>query len=125
MEDARLKPEMASWRLLVLAFVRDYLQRWGHSPSYGEIAAALESNRTRVRKAVRSLERDGLILRVPGPRGLSLPTVRDEAIRQLRNLGWTVDEDCSHAAGPVTDPPLLPPASLTYDPDHSGEEQGG
>lgn len=108
---------MASWRLLVLAFVREYIDRWGHSPSYGEIAAGLSSNRTRVRKAVRSLERDGLVLRAPGPRGLTLPTVRDEAVRQLRALGFIVDEDCLQVKAPVTDPPLLPPAALDYDPD--------
>lgn len=113
---------MASWRLLVLAFVREYLDQWGESPSYGEIANALGSNRTRVRKAVRSLERDGMLLRAQGPRGLSLPTVRDEALRQLRALGFVVDEDCLVVRRPVTDPPLLPPAELDYpDPQTDGD----
>ena len=33
----------------MLAFIRDYLGRTGLSPSYGEIAAGLDSNRNRVR----------------------------------------------------------------------------
>lgn len=86
----RLAPDMASLRLLVLSFIRAYIGRWGASPSYGEIAAATRSNRTRVRKAVRSLSDDGLILRAAGPRGLSLPDRRDEALRVLKALGWEI-----------------------------------
>lgn len=110
---------MASFRLLALAFITEYIGENGASPSYGEIAAALESSRERVRKAVRSLELDGLLLRSPGPRGLTLPTLRDAAVRQLRELGWKVDEDLRRVAEPVTDPPLLPPIELDY-PSHHG-----
>lgn len=113
-EPPRLKPDMASFRLLVLAFVRDYLEKNGASPSYGEVAAALSSGRTRVKLAIRSLAAEGLLLRKPGPRGLALPTMRDEAIRQLRELGWTVDEDIGVARSPGTNPSLLPPPELTY-----------
>jgi Mn-dependent DtxR family transcriptional regulator len=56
----RLSPEMASFRLLVLACVREYIEANHDSPSYGEIAAALGSNRTRVRKAVKQLAAEGL-----------------------------------------------------------------
>lgn len=113
----RLSPDMASFRLLVLGFVRDYIGRLGESPSYGEIAARLNSNRSRVRRAVKSLAADELLLRSPGARGLALPSLRDAAIRQLRDLGFTVDVDFSSIrppGGPVTNPPLLPPAELTY-----------
>ena len=48
----RLTAEMASFRLLVLAAVREYIATNGGSPSYGEIANRLGSNRERVRKAV-------------------------------------------------------------------------
>lgn len=95
----RLSPEMASFRALVLRFVRDYFAAWGQSPSYGEIAAALGSNRTRVRRAVLSLARAGLILRTPGTRGLALP---DEVERARRILAR------------VTNPALLPPPVLDY-----------
>lgn len=83
-EPRRLKPEMASQRLLVLDFVRDYLTRWGASPSHGEIAAGLSIHPDRVRRAIRKLVRDGMLVRRAGPRGLSLPEAEAEAIRQLR-----------------------------------------
>ena len=107
----RLKPDMASQRLLVLDFVRAYIARWGGSPSYGEICAGLLITRTRARHAIKSLAADGLLLRTPGPRGITLPSVRDRAVRQLRALGWEVDEDDGRASPKTT---LLPPAELVY-----------
>lgn len=104
----RLRPEMASLRLIVLDFVQAYLARWRHSPSYGEIAAGVDISRKRAFKAVRSLERDGLILRRPGPRGLAMPDQRDTAVRMLTALGWVV------APAGETDSGLLPPPALDY-----------
>ena len=122
----RLAPEMASFRLLVLAFVREYIGAMGESPSYGEIAAKLDSNRTRVKMAVRSLAADGLLIRTGGPRGLQLPSVRDTAIRQLRALGYAVDEDLKYVRHPgVTNRTLLPPAELRYPPRGSDEQRDG
>lgn len=109
-EPRRLKPEMASQRLLVLDFVRDYLTRWGASPSHGEIAAGLSIHPDRVRRAIRKLVRDGMLVRRAGPRGLSLPEAEAEAIRQLRGAGWTIDS----AARRAVKAPLLPPAELDY-----------
>ena len=43
--------------------------------------------------------------------------MRQEAIRQLRCLGYQVDEDTKYVRPPgfaVTDPPLLPPPELDY-----------
>jgi biotin operon repressor len=100
----RIRPEMASFRALVLEFVRDYLTRWGQSPSYGEVAAKLGTNRTRVKRAVVSLERAGLVLRRPGTRGLSLPDEIARARQLLESAGLL----------PVTNPTLLPPAALDY-----------
>tara|TARA_R110002072_G_scaffold38314_4_gene110894 strand:+ start:6071 stop:6511 length:441 start_codon:yes stop_codon:yes gene_type:complete len=110
---------MASFRLLVLAFVRAYFFDHRVSPSQGEIRNALDTTRTRVRDALRSLEKDGLIIRIPGKRGLSLPSMRDEAIRQLRDLGFRVDEDIMRVSSPncSTSGPnftLLPPPTLDY-----------
>lgn len=111
----RLRPEMASFRLLVLGFVRDYLEHHRVSPSQGEIRNGLRTTRTRVRDALRSLEKDGLIIRSPGKRGLSLPSLRDEAIRQLREMGFAVDEDIMRITRPGgPNSTLLPPASLDY-----------
>lgn len=121
-EPARLRPEMASQRLLVLNFVRDYWGRWGGSPSQGEIAAGLRIHRDRVRRAVRSLRRDGLLLSTPGPRGLALPEAEEAAIRQLRGAGWTIDAAARRAAKA----PLLPPAELDYqDPAEGGGTDDG
>lgn len=120
-----LRPDMASLRLLVLAFVREYIERFHASPSYGEIAARLNTNRTKIKKAVRSLTADGLLLRVPGPRGLTLPTVRDECVRQLRELGWSVDTGVEVASLPVTKRTLFDTPALDYDPQRSGGQANG
>lgn len=123
---AHLVPDMASFRLLVLGFVRDYIGLMGASPSYGEVAAKLGSNRKRVMKAVQSLEREGLLIRTPGARGLRLPSLRDAAIRQLRDLGYIIDEDAKlalppdswfEAYVPVTKRGLLTTPALDYLPE--------
>lgn len=92
---------MVSLRLLALDFVRQYIAKWGASPSYGEIAAALDTNRTRIRKAVKSLAADGLLLRAPGARGLALPDTRERALQVLRSLGWKVDAATTSIAPPI------------------------
>lgn len=126
----RLTPAMASFRLLVLDFVRTYIAEQGASPSYGEIAAGLDCSRTQVKRAVKSLVRDKLLLQGDRARSLAIPEAKDEAIRALVGLGYRIDENSRTIAEPVTDPPLLPPPSLTYDPDidgdteRSGDEQG-
>lgn len=106
----RLNAAMASQRLLVLDFVRLYIERWGEAPSHGEISAGLHIHRDRVRRAIRSLVDDGLLRRMAGPRGLVLPTAEADAIRQLRALGWTVDGDIGLAAKA----PLPTVAALDY-----------
>lgn len=122
----RLTPAMASFRLLVLDFVRDYIERQGASPSYGEIAAGLDSNREYVRNAVRSLVRDKLLLQGNSPRSLAMPSQRDAAIRALEGLGFRIDEDARTITKPLTDPPLLPPAALTYPiREHGREDDDG
>ena len=113
----RLTAEMGSFRLLVFGAVREYIGAFGHSPSVGEIANRLKVSKTRVRDALKSQVRDGFLLRTPGPRGLRLPSVREEAIRQLRELGYVVDEDIGKILPP--DPlralsTLLPPPELDY-----------
>jgi hypothetical protein len=121
----RLTPEMTSSRLLVLAFVRDYLTSYGGSPSYGEIANALRISPTRARQLVKALVTSGQLLRRPGPRGLSLPTLRDEAVRQLRDLGWAIDEDREVVIAPCAHSPLPALPMLDYVPPELAEVQGG
>ncbi len=113
---------MASQRLLVLDFVRRYIARWGFSPSQGEIAAGLDVHRDRVRRAVRSLVRDGMLLRGAASRGLALPGAEAEAVRQLQGAGWTIDAAARRAAKA----PLLPPAALDYTgPAEEGQASDG
>ena len=109
-QPARLSATMASQRLLVLDFVRNYFARWHGSPSLGEIANALQIDRMKVKRAIRSLAADGMLHHKPGPRGLALPDAEAEALRQLRAIGWIIDEQVGH----VTKSTLLPPAALDY-----------
>lgn len=125
-EPPRLKPEMACRRLIVLQFVRDYILKWNGSPSLGEIAAGCAISRTRARQLIGKLVRDGDLLRVPGPRGLSLPDQRDQALRRLRELGWNVDaaqRQVSQSGDPCTNPTLMPPARLDYIPIDDDREE--
>lgn len=115
---------MTSRRLLVLAFVRDYIGRWGSSPSYGEIANGLDISPTRARQLVKALVSAGQVLRKPGARGLSLPTLRDEAIRQLRELGFVIDEDFLEVRSPCAHSTLPAKPMLDYHPDGVVEVRG-
>lgn len=54
-------------------------------------------------------------MRTPGPRGLGMPTMRDAAVRLLRQHGFLVDEDLlSVEREGVTEKQLLPAPALTY-----------
>jgi hypothetical protein len=111
----QLRPEMASRRLLVLAFVREYIGRWSQSPSHGEIANGLSISPTRARQLTKALVASGQLVRSPGPRGLSLPSARDEALRQLRALGYAIDEDILEAArSPCSHSTLRAPIVIDY-----------
>ncbi|MFC3097357.1 LexA family transcriptional regulator [Alteraurantiacibacter palmitatis] len=121
----RLVPEMVSFKLLVLGFVRHYIATRGGSPSLGEIAAHTGSNRKRVRNAVLKLANEGLLLRRPGERGLSLPDIEADAVRQLRQLGWTVEESARIVARRVTIHPLSTARVLDYSPQGSEGEIHG
>ena len=112
----RLTPVMASRRLQVLEFVRSYLVKYGASPSYGEIARGCGTNTSRVKEALQSLVKSGLLLRRPGPRGLALPDTRDAAIQLLSELGYMVFDERT-----VIKPALQSRPLLDYDPVHGRE----
>lgn len=114
----KLRPDMASFRLLVLDFVRAYLTRWGHAPSYSEIAAGLGADRSRVRWAVKRLVRKGQLVQCPGPRGLSLPEACDKAAELLRAAGWRIDAAAKSATNPAL--PGLP--VLDYFPEDAAAD---
>jgi hypothetical protein len=121
----RLKPAMASRKLLVLAFVRDYIARWEGSPSYGEIAAGVGISRSRAKQLVDSLVKQRKLLRRPGTRGISLPSRDADAIRALRVQGWTVDEKAGIALAPgCTNPILSARPVLDYVAPSKGEARG-
>lgn len=104
-----LSPTMVSRKLAALAFIRDYIEQRGASPSLGEIAQALGvDDRKTAMKAVRALERDGHILRRPGPRGIMLPDRIAEALRQLRQAGFVVNEDILHPGAALSRATLSP-----------------
>jgi hypothetical protein len=120
----RLSPTMSSRRLLVLAFVRDYIIANRGSPSLREIANALETNPVRIKRAIDKLVAQGELMRAPGPRGLRLPTMLDTAKRQLREAGWIVDEDVHRIGQCVTQSQLPAPPDLTYRRAGSGDGNG-
>lgn len=113
----------------MLRFVRDYLSDTGGSPSYGEIAAHFRCSRERVRKTVKVLVGRGELLQGKGPRTLSLPSLRNEALRLLEEQGWRIDPEervvSPPGATPVTLPPLLPPAVLDYPAPVGSRERSG
>ena len=103
----RLCPQMVSTRLLVLAFVGDYIAQWRASPSLGEIANSVGVSRSTVRKAVQRLVKSGALVKVPGHRGLSLPITPIDA-RGIDAMG-------PGAAGGVNAPLAMVPV-LDYPP---------
>jgi len=127
---------MVSLRLQVLDFVHDYIGEWRVSPSLGEIAAAVSSNRVRVLRAVDNLAASGLLVKRPGARGLALPNQCDEAVRLLEDMGMRVDDprNLARAASPhrarrVTNRQLLTMPPLDYiqtpkrEDDHGRQKQ--
>lgn len=124
-KDRRLSPAMVSFRLLVVGAVREYIAEHGASPSYAEIAAKVGSSRDRAKKAIVSAARAGLLVKVPGPRGLSLPSAHEEALRQLKGMGYIIDDSSKVVRVPGAegaDLPLLPPAELDYIPPSTGRD---
>ena len=90
----RLSPTSSSLKRLALEFIKRYWAEFGGSPSYGEIAAALVTNRERVRVIVHQLHREGMVRLTGGRRGIMLPDLAEnfsesDALRRLRDLGWT------------------------------------
>jgi hypothetical protein len=123
----RLTPAMSSRRLQVLDFVRDYIASHNEAPSLGEIANGCSIGRTRAHQLVRTLIRQGHLMRRRGMRGLMLPTAIEEAKRQLREAGYRIDEDFEDAASapPCTNSRLLPLPPLDYLENRQRGDEGG
>lgn len=99
----RLRGDMASRKLIVLAFVTRYLADHPGSPSYGEIARGCDVSRSAAKRIVRALVRDGKLVRAEGARrGLMLPSAVDAALAQLQSAGYRIDADARRVAGTGT-----------------------
>lgn len=91
-EAIRLTPTMVSRREQLLAFIRAYYAAHGVGPTITEMANALSCARSRVQDAVRKLEREQRVHRVPGKaRGITPISGHEEAIRQLKAIGYVVN----------------------------------
>lgn len=102
----RLTPTMASRKLQVLDFVQRFYAARGEGPSISEMANALNCARSRIQDAIRKLEREQRIHRVPGKaRSISPISSHEEAIRQLEARGYIVNPGKLELAAPP--PPLI------------------
>lgn len=105
-EVIRLTPTMVSRKNQVLAFIRSYYAAHGEGPSITEITHAVHCARSRVHEAIRKLEREQKINRVPGkPHGISPISGHEEAIRQLEAAGYIVNPGRLELLTPP--PPLI------------------
>lgn len=105
-EVMRLAPEMASRKLQVLDFIRQFYAHHGIGPSLSEIAAAIGTNRSRVQDAIRKLAHEGRVHRVAGKaRGVRPADTREMALRLLEEEGWLVNGGRLELVPPP--PPLI------------------
>jgi SOS-response transcriptional repressor LexA len=106
---------MRSRKLQALDFVKRYWARWGHSPTYSEIAAEIGVSSQRARELVVQLsdERQLEILRGK-TRGIRLIDRREEiseadVMIRLAQLGWHIgdlaDVDAGAAQAPLVKKP--------------------
>lgn len=120
----RLSPTMASRRAQALRFITAYIEANAISPSYDEIKEALDVGKSRARELVAALAAEGRIIRVRGePRSITLPSIRDAAIRELRAAGYIVDEDIGRVTPPRHQSATADAARARLPPRHP--ERGG
>lgn len=135
----RLTPAMRSRKLQVVSFVKQYIERWGQWPSYGEIASAMGIERSTARDAVRRAVRDNLLQRESGSRrGVAVvagetprlsPEDAAQMLARLREAGVIVMDPEADPNAPLFYPlPISPPFRHLPDiehPDHDGPAIGG
>lgn len=123
MTSMKLSPVMASRRLQALGFIKRYYLEHGASPSQREIAAAIGASQPRVQAIIRDLERDGLVKRVHGQRrGIMLANRAKhvsaiDALLQLQEEGWRINEGTKELMPPLSFPSLPWPPELDHNPD--------
>lgn len=102
----RLSPAMASRKNQVLAFIRLYWRTHSSGPSISEICAAVNCPRSRAQAAIRKLEMEGLVFRVPGvARSVRPAETHEHALRLLQAHGWSVNAGRLELVHPM--PPLV------------------
>jgi LexA DNA binding domain len=89
------RPAMPTRKQQALAAIIAHIRRTGHSPSIGEIAAALGVGLTRAKALVHQLAVDKSIERAAGAqRATSVPGLFEQLVlEKLRADGWVVDRD--------------------------------
>lgn len=131
-EAIRLTQQMASRKFQVLDFMRRYCTAHGGNPSLSEIAAACNTNKSRVQDAIRKLEREGLVERIAGmARGVSPVSDHDLVLRQLAADGYVINppgqalldlDDAGHLT--VTKTGLPPRVARAHDASAAGASYG-
>lgn len=105
-EIPRLSPVMVSRKNQVLAFIRAYWRTHDSGPSISEICAAVNCPRSRAQAAIRKLEMDGLVHRLPGvARSVRPAETHEHALQLLKAQGWTVNAGRLELVHPM--PPLV------------------
>ena len=91
-EAIRLTPDMPSRKFQVLDFLRRFRASHGGNPTLSAIAAACGTNKARVQDAIRKLEHDGLVHRVPGKKGGTTALIdRELVLRELQADGYVIN----------------------------------
>jgi DNA-binding MarR family transcriptional regulator len=112
----------------LIGFIRAYRARYnGDTPSLGELANAVRSTKPAVSRMLDRLQRDGALVRLPGPprrkRRIILPDEKDRALALLRSIGFVVNSDALSGALPATvTESILPLAPLIEQIDRADEE---
>ncbi len=133
----RLSPTMASRKNQAMLFIRAYFATHHAGPSISELAAALATSRSRAAALIGKLESEGRIHRVRGQaRSIRPVEALDEALRQLKAEGWTINPGRLELAHPQalpvldivesgTNATLLADLARAHDaPDDGGRERG-
>ncbi len=81
-----------------LAYISDYIVRYGRSPVMREIAQHLGVSDTRAKALVKLLAHDKMVERLPGSqRGISVPGLLEKhLLERIRELGIVVNDDFIH-----------------------------
>lgn len=97
-EPHRLTREMRSRKLQALDFIKRYFAQWGHSPTLGELAAALDISTKRAYDLVHQLAEKEMIQHEAGKtRGIRLIERSEElseadVLLRLSAMGWTIGQ---------------------------------